>query len=192
MNGTRYTSASSLSGKPWFKSGGLRGSSLMGTNSLTNIVNTVEFKTRIIDSIMIPFMCQDWRKIEENMFLFGLFRDEIDRAVMKNPQADIYVYKDLITAVELAFEQQQEIACLEKQLYQGRDSASTMVVKLGTIRLKPELELCDLILGKPDYKKGEQHDTRIVEEVLSMMKTPRATFANISKYIKYKYGSNSL
>lgn len=156
---------------------------------MSNALDTSEFKTRMIDSVMIPFMSQDWRTIEENMFLFDLFRDEIDRAVLKNPQADICVYKDLITVVEIAFAQQQEIECLEKRLYDGRNDASTMVVKLGTIRLKPELELCDLILGKPDYKKGERHDATMVDEVLTMMKTPRATFANISKYIKYKYGS---
>jgi hypothetical protein len=175
----------SLSGKLNFKNG-LKGSSF----AQTNMLNPVEFKTRIIDSIMIPFMSQDWRTIEENMFLFDLFREEIDAIVLRNPQADIYVYKDLITAVEIGFEQQQEIASLEKRLYCGRDDATTMIVKLGSIRLKPELELYDLILGKPDYKKGEKHDETITQEVLSLMKKPRATFANISKYIIHKYRSN--
>jgi hypothetical protein len=183
----RHVDSMSLSGKSNFKHG-LRGaSSIIASNH--SVLGAQEFKTRMIDSIMIPFMCQDWKIIEENMFLFDIFKEEIDREVMKNPYADIYVYKDLITAIEIAFSQQQEISCLEKRLYQGRDDASTMIVKLGGIRLKPELELCDLILGKPDYKNGERHDPNIVEEILTMMKTPRATFANISKYINYKYGS---
>lgn len=184
----RCSNAVSLSGKSGLRDVGLRGSSSSTQN--TGLDASDDFKTRMIDSVMIPFMSQDWRTIEENMFLFDLFRNEIDLIVLRNPRADIYVYKDLIAAVEMAFEQQQEIACLEKRLYEGREDAMTMVVKLGSIRLRPELELYDLILGKPDYKKGEKHDATVAEDIIKLMKTPRATFANISKYIKHKYRSN--
>lgn len=180
----RRSNSVSLSGKSVLRNVGLRGSSSSMQNVGTDISG---FKMRVIDSVMIPFMSQDWRTIEENMFLFDFFRDEIDVMILRNPQVDVYVYKDLIAAVEMAFEQQQEIACLEKRLYEGRDDATTMIVKLGSIRLKPELELCDLILGKPNYKNGEKHDAAMVEEVITLMKKPRATFANISKYIKHKY-----
>lgn len=176
----RYSNSASLSGKPSFKNG-LRGFSSSASSMCT--LNMIEFKTKMIDTIMIPFMSQDWRVLEENMFLMDLFREEIDR----NPNADICVYKDLIMAIETVFAQQQEISILEKRLYGGREDMTTMVVKLGGIRLKPELELCNLIWGTPDHKKGERHDANMVNDVSSLMKNPRATFANISKYIKHKY-----
>ena len=189
MNGSGISvNVMSLSGKQSLNNRGLKGISLVGVGSQTDILYSVGIKTRIIDSIMIPFMSQDWRTIEENMFLFDLFREEIDLIILRNPQADICVYKDLLSIVELAFEQYQEITCLEKKIYEGRDDVTTMVVKLGSMRLKPELELYNLILGEPDYKKGEKHSEIIVEEVAALMKKPRATFANISKYLKHKYG----
>ena len=180
MNG-RCSNSQSLSGKPSYKNG-LRGGCVMATQ-----LDAPEFKMKMIDAVMIPFMSQDWRVLEENLFLMDIFRDEIDRIAMRNPCADICVYKDLIMAVEVAFEQQQEIKCLETRLYEGRDDATTMVIKMGAIRLKPELEMCDLIMGKPNYKNGAQHDKAMLDEVIVLMKRPRATFANISKYIKSKY-----
>lgn len=182
----RYV-ATSLSGKS-AGANGLRGSSLNEYVSRgTATVGLIGIKTRVIDAIIIPFMSQNWKTLEENMFLIEVIKEEIDEILSRNPQEDITIYKDLMSVIELSFLQQQEITSLEKRLYEGRNDVITMVVKLDSIRMKPELELYDLILGKPDYKRSAIYDATIVEEILRLMKIPRATFSNISSFIKNKY-----
>jgi hypothetical protein len=179
----------SLSGKQSSKHG------LRGTTTFihSNVAPGIpEFKMRMIDAIIIPFMSQNWKTLEENLFMMEVFKEQIDEMLMRDPFAEITIYKDLISVIEIAFLQQNEIMHLEKRLYEGREDVSTLVIKLDAMRLKPELELYDLILGKPDYKRGMTHDATIVSEINALMKTRRATFSNISKYIKHKFVSNYL
>lgn len=180
----------SLSGKG---GGGGMGISLRGRPSLpfgpaeiTTIAIT-EVKSRVIDSIIIPYMSQNWRCLEENMFLIELFRDEIDEIIARAPNSDMMIYKDLISVIEVSFMQQMEITYLEKRLYAGEDAAATLVVKLDSIRMKPEMELYDLILGKPDLKKGCNYENAILTEITRLMKDRRANYANIRQYILHKY-----
>jgi len=133
-------------------------------------------------------MSNDWNTLEENLFMMEVFKEQIDEMLLRDPFAEVIIYKDLISVIEIAFMQQQEITHLEKRLYEGHgDASATMVVKLDAMRLRPELELYDLILGKPDYKRAEIYDATIVKEITELMKMRRATFANISKCIKQKY-----
>lgn len=179
----------SLSGKP--NKGRVNG--LAGTNNTYAAFNAgiVEIKTRIIDAVILPYMSQNWKTMEENLFLLDIFRRDIDAYAIRHPSADICVYKDLIGIIESSFTQQMEINELEKRLYENQGDASALVVKLDTIRLKPELELYNLILGKPDYTKGGTYDDTIVQDIARMMKTPRASFSNIKKYIHYHYHCSS-
>lgn len=178
----------SLSGKTGFSGVSLRGrpGPSFGSAEITGIA-IAEVKTRVIDSIIIPYMSQNWRCLEENMFLIELFRDEIDEIVARAPSSDMMIYKDLISVIEVSFMQQLEITYLEKRLYSGEEAAATLVVKLDAIRMKPEMELYDLILGKPDLKKGCTYETDILNEIARLMKDRRANYANIRKYILHKY-----
>lgn len=180
----------SLSGKG---GGGGMGISLRGRPSLSfgpaeiTTIAITEVKSRVIDSIIIPYMSQNWRCLEENMFLIELFRDEIDEIIARAPNSDMMIYKDLISVIEVSFMQQMEITYLEKRLYAGEDAAATLVVKLDSIRMKPEMELYDLILGKPDLKKGCNYENAILTEIARLMKDRRANYANIRQYILHKY-----
>lgn len=179
----------SLSGK----GSGVGGISLRGRPSLSfgsaeiTTIAITEVKSRVIDSIIIPYMSQNWRCLEENMFLIELFRDEIDEIIARAPNSDMMIYKDLISVIEVSFMQQMEITYLEKRLYAGEDAAATLVVKLDSIRMKPEMELYDLILGKPDLKKGCNYENAILTEIARLMKDRRANYANIRQYILHKY-----
>lgn len=189
-NGVRRVVGVSMSGKM----GSMNGLSLRGrtdtpfgsSNAMIDVATT-EIKTRVIDAIIIPYMSQNWKCLEENMFLLEMFNNEIDQIIARAPNADMMIYKDLIGVIEVSFMQQLEITYLEKRLYAGEDAAATLVVKLDAIRMKPEMELYDLILGKPDQKKGCAYEDAILTEIAQLMKNRRANFANIRQYVLYKY-----
>jgi hypothetical protein len=188
--GRRCFGGVSMSGK----TSGVHGVSLRGrvdspfgsANAIIDLATT-EIKTRVIDAIIIPYMSQNWKCLEENMFLLEMFNNEIDQIIARSPNTDMMIYKDLIGVIEVSFMQQIEITYLEKRLYAGEDAAATLVVKLDAVRMKPEMELYDLILGKPDQKKGCSYEDAILTEIERLMKHKRATFANIRQYILYKY-----
>lgn len=188
--GRRCGGGVSMSGKAGRTSGvSLRGRTDSQFSSAGEIIDiaTTEIKTRVIDAIIIPYMSQNWKCLEENMFLLEMFKNEIDQIIARASNSDMMIYKDLISVIEVSFMQQMEITYLEKRLYAGEDAAATLVVKLDAIRMKPEMELYDLILGKPDRKKGCSYDDAILVEIEKLMKHRRANFANIRQYILYKY-----
>ena len=189
-NGGRRVGGVSMTGK----TRGANGISLRGrvdtlSGSVAEIIDiaTTEIKTRVIDAIIIPYMSQNWKCLEENMFLLEIFKNEIDHIIARGPNTDMMIYKDLICVIEVSFMQQMEITYLEKRLYAGEDAAATLVVKLDAIRMKPELELYDLILGKPDQKNGCAYEDAILTEIAQLMKNKRANFANIRRCVLYKY-----
>jgi|LakMenEpi03Aug12_release.lakeMendotaPanAssembly.Ray.scaffolds.fasta_scaffold756216_1 hypothetical protein len=186
--GRRCGGGVSLSGKQVAHGVSLRGRSDLsyGSAEITSIA-IAEIKTRVIDTIIIPYMSQNWRCLEENMFLLELFRSEIDEVIARAPHSDMMIYKDLISVIEVSFMQQMEITYLEKKLYACEDAAATLVVKFDAIRMKPEMELYDLILGKPDLKKGCAYEDAVLTEIAQLMKNRRANYANIRQYILHKY-----
>ena len=58
-----------------------------------------------------------------------------------------------------------------------------MSVRVPRIRLKPEMELYNLIIGKPD---GTMYDKEILKYIGELLKTEYITFREIEEKLKKK------
>jgi hypothetical protein len=64
---------------------------------------------------------------------------------------------------------------------------STLVFRTTMIRLKPELELYNLVFGRPNFKVGENYKTEIVNDIIILLKMDNVTFEQIKNFILNKY-----
>jgi hypothetical protein len=55
------------------------------------------------------------------------------------------------------------------------------------IRLKPEIELYNLILGTPKLKFGEKYNVDVLKDLEVLLKVDNITFEKIKNYIIAKY-----
>ena len=52
------------------------------------------------------------------------------------------------------------------------------------LRLKPEFELYNLIIGRPDFKSGKTYDQTMLNNIIILLKVENITFEQIKNKIK--------
>jgi hypothetical protein len=78
---------------------------------------------------------------------------------------------------------------LEKKLYGGTKDVSTLIYKTTMIRLKPEYEIYDVILGKPNRKFNEIYNDFIIKDIERMLTIENINFNQIKEIITNKYNT---
>ena len=94
----------------------------------------------------------------------------------------LLLYKELLSAFEIIVTQHNEISNFEKKLY---NDGNTFIFKTTIIRLKPEYEIYNLILGKPELIKD--YDKTILNKITRLLEIDNVTFDNIKNYILQNY-----
>jgi len=152
-------------------------------------VEILKIKSSIMKLIIIPFMSKNWKVLNENLVFFDNIKNKINTYIKhyRNCQfIDFQIYIELLDAFETAIFLHTEVINLEQQLY-GSDNMSTLVFRTAMVRLKPELELYNLIFGKPDFKSGNQYNNNIVNDIVTLFTVDNTTFDQIKKAIIHKY-----
>lgn len=146
-----------------------------------------KIKSTIMKLIIIPFMSKNWKVLEENLVFFDSIKKRLNNIIAHNKYVDLQIYQDMIIAFETAIFLHMEIINLEEKLYGCDTNLSTVVFRTTMIRLKPELELYNLVFGKPNLKSGEKYNQDIVNDIEILLKMDNVTFEQIKKYILDKY-----
>ena len=150
-------------------------------------IEVIKIKSTIMKFIIIPFMSKNWKVLVENLVFFDNIKSKLTNIIARNKCNDLQIYQDIIFAFETAIFLHMEITNLEEKLYGCDTNLSTLVFRTTMIRLKPEFELYNLVLGKPDFKSGEKYNTDIVNDILILLKMDNITFDQIKNYIVNKY-----
>jgi len=176
----------------------LSGSKNVNFNVLINQGNTqscgmklpieiIKIKSTIMKLIIIPFMSKNWKVLEENLVFFDNIKEKLTSIIAHNKCNDLQIYQDIVLAFETVVFLHMEITNLEEKLYGCNTNLSTLVFRTTMIRLKPELELYNLVFGTPNFKSGEKYNTNIVNDIIILLKMDNVTFDQIKNYILNKY-----
>ena len=162
---------------------------LKGYNSLSNEMplEIKNIKITIMNLIIIPFLAKQWKKLEENICFIDNLTKKINLYLsLYDSNEYLLLYKDLLIAFEIAVLQHIEITNLEKYFKnEDEKTVSTIVFKTTLIRLRPEYEIYNLIVGKPIY--GEKYNIHILNDILKLLDLNDINFENIKKYLTNKY-----
>jgi len=150
-------------------------------------IEVIKFKATIMKLIIIPFMSKNWNILEENLVFVDNIKINLNRLISRFKYAGLDMYKDLIDAFETVIFLHIENTNLEEKLYGSDCNTTTLVFRTVMIRLKPELELYNLVFGKPNLRSGESYNTTIISDIEILLKMNNVTFDQIKKYLINKY-----
>lgn len=178
-----------LSGKNKINEITLKGKSCYASfNSIS--LDFQKLKGEINSFYIVPLATKQWRILHENMFFLSKFKKKL--AKFKDESTSFYL--DVFTMLELLSEEHKQVEDLEKRLnsiLSTRDQFFTMVYKTKRIKLLPEYEIYDSILGKPSREKGQQYKDEIINLIKSLLERERITFDIIKSKVLSELGSNS-
>lgn len=174
---------SSLTGKISTKN------SLLGKNEckLFPSQDLKKIKINLINNIILPLVSKKWNTLKENTFALESIKKKLDNYYKLFKNEDILLYLQIVNAFESVISEHDQLDELEKQTYGSKNNVSTMVFKTALIKLKPEYELYNLILGKPDKKLNSTYNENIINEIQRLIANDNVTFQKIKDYILSKY-----
>lgn len=162
---------------------------LSGKNSfIENIPLEVKsLKIKIMNSIIIPLVSRQWKTLYENIFLINTFKKSIQFYYNNYKLEELIIYRDLLDILEILIGEHIQLENMEKQMYGRSENLTQMVYKTTMIRLKPEYEVYDNIIGKPKREKNESYNEIIIKDIQLLLKNENITFNKIKDIISNKY-----
>lgn len=153
----------------------------------------LNIKTQIMTIILFPIISQQWTVVMENRFIISIIKDKIEKMYNKyykmyriiNPQhvvlKDVAFYRDVITLAEAIIIEHDDVTDLERKLYGKRSDVGTLVFRTKMIKLKPEYEVYNLVIGRPG--KGECYNEKTIHYIKELVEQENITFDKIRKQI---------
>lgn len=175
----------SLSGSNSYNHNNLTGRGLSVEKSIPSDIKKI--KTLILNNLLIPLISKQWDVLNENLFCLEKAKKKIDYYYDTYKLDDLIIYKEIIRAFEYIISEHQQLTDLEKKMYGSTKDFSTLIYKTTMIRLKPEYEIYDLVIGKPDRKTNEKYNDIIIKDIEKLLKYDTINFNKIREIITAKY-----
>lgn len=168
----------SLAGKPNYTTHVLGGNNIINNNNyIPNEISKLQIS--IMNTIIIPFNSKNWKVLEENLVFIDIIKEKLLSFETKYPNIDLQMYADLVEAYESTIYLHMEVINLEKQVYGLCNDSANILIKTVMLRLKPELELYNLIIGRPRLNLGETYNKTIINNILLLLQIENITFEQI-------------
>ena len=168
----------SLSGKKNVNLHSLSGLNINNNKLLTELKM---LKINILNNLIIPLISNKWDILHENICLLDNIKEKIQ---CYDNREDLIIYKEIIKAIEVIYLEHKQLEKLEQQVY-GSENVSTMYYKTSLIKLKPEYEIYNVIIGKPNKK--EKYNDLIISDIKLLLKNNNIVFNTIREFIINKY-----
>jgi len=147
-------------------------------------------KIYIMNHIIFPLVSRQWKKLQENLYCLDNIKKKIDTFYHYYKNDDLFIYREIINALEVILSEHMQLEELEKSVYGTSKDLSTMIYKTALIKLKPEYEIYDIIFGRPLRSKSEEYKQFIIEEIQKLLMVHDITFDKIRIYLTNKYNLN--
>lgn len=149
-----------------------------------------KLKIRILDMFILPLLSKQWTKIQDNRFLLDSFKEKIDYYYKSYKVEELLLYKDLLSVFEILSDQQIQLEEVEKKLHSNETSKNqvmSLIYRTTMIKIKPEYELYNAILGRPSREKNEMYKEPIIKDIQKCMIMENISFQKMKEIITNKY-----
>ena len=152
-----------------------------------------KIKITIFNTYILPFLSKKWSYIRDNLFLLDQLKDKIDFYYKCFKLDELLVYKDMLYILDIFMQQYIQLEDMEKKLYGVSSSSGTkdqiisMVYRTTMIKLKPEYELYNAILGVPNRHENKMYKEDVIKDIQRYMIVENVDFQKIKEYITNKY-----
>ena len=117
---------------------------------------------RVFDDFVVPLVNEDMDTLRKNLALLLFYREQLEKT------SDKSYFTDLIDFVSKGFELLEEVDDLQKRI-NGEDAFGQLYVRTARIRLMPEYEIYNAILGAPRIRKGERYNMEVIGKIKKLL-----------------------
>jgi hypothetical protein len=148
----------------------------------------IDLQNSIINNIIIPLAASQWKIVNENLFLIAIMIPQLKGYIVKYNLPSLQMYVDILTVYNNVLNEHKQLLDLEAKTYgSNTETGFNIVYKLQMIKLKPEYDLYNLILGAPNYSNNEDYNPLIIEDIKSIMTYKNVTFEMVKMIITNKW-----
>lgn len=134
-------------------------------------------KTEIYNNFLFPLLSKQWQTLYENLFFVPKFKKKIQG------KSSFEAYDTFLSFLDVLAEEHKELESMEKKLQMlskaSNNQVLSMIYKTKKIKLLPQYEIYDMILGKPLREKGEIYDKDKLSLIVSLLQKDSITFPEI-------------
>jgi len=144
----------------------------------------IKIKRIIFDRYITPVLSKNWDVLKKNLFQINTILNKLDIYYENTKDETLLVYKYMLEVIKNTINTTEELNTLEDRLFDTGKDVAKINFKLPRIRLRPEMELYNLIIGKPDKNLYDKHILAYISELLKIEYIP---FNEIEEKVKIKY-----
>lgn len=144
-----------------------------------------KIKDKIIQNYLIPLFSKQWNTLKENIFFIDEIQNKINYYYGIYKLNELLVYVELLKVLKILIDNQKLLESYNESVNGKRDpnEVTSMVFKTSMIRLLPEYEIYDSILGKPNRDLNEKYNEKIIKHIKTLLTHDDITYNKIKKYI---------
>jgi hypothetical protein len=175
----------SLSGKIELNILNLKGSCLFQKQPA--IIKIKNIKEKIMENYIIPLFSKQWETLNENVYFIENIQKKLNSYYNTYKLEELSVYNELLQVVKLFIDNYQKIENYEKHKNTNTQTKEvmSMIFKTIKIRLLPEYEIYDNILGKPDKQLNQKYDESILSTIKEFLGKENCTYSEIKEYLEH-------
>lgn len=149
------------------------------------MVKIKKIKDRILQNYLIPLFSNQWNILKENAFLMEEILKKINYYYDIYKVSELLVYIELLKVLKILIENQKLLEEYDGNVSGKRDPNEiiSMVFKTSRIRLLPEYEIYDSIIGKPQREFNEKYDINVINQIKNFLTYEDVTYNQIKESI---------
>ena len=151
-----------------------------------------KLKEKILSSYLIPLYTKQWTKLNQNLFFCERIKKKMNNLYNIYKSEDLKAYLDIIKVIEILYDKfkNAENEGGNINIINGKKSELvSMVYRTSMIKLLPEYEIYDSILGKPRRELKEKYDEEVISTIKRLLLMDEMDYNGIKKYIEKIYSN---
>jgi hypothetical protein len=146
-------------------------------------------KQYILTNYIIPLYSEQWHIINNNKLLIDETINQTNLYYKLYKLDDLAIFLELLKTFKILIDKNDMLNDFnlkdKSKTEYDKNSIISMVYKTTKIRILPEYELYNSILGKP--AKQSPYNEEIINDIKTLMTRPNITYDAINEYVHKKY-----
>jgi hypothetical protein len=151
-----------------------------------------KLKDKILNHYLIPLYTKQWSRLNQNLFLCERIKKKMINYYNTYKSEELKAYIDILKVIEILFDKFKNA---EKEggsvnIINGKKSElASIVYKTSMIKLLPEYEVYDSILGKPKKELKEKYNEIVINDIKKLLLLDDIDYDGIKIYIEKNHSS---
>lgn len=144
----------------------------------------IKYKKYMFDRFINPILSKRWDLLRQNSFQINRFIEKAKYYYNLTNDDNILLYEHMLQIVKLSLDNNDELNRLEENLFGNNNSVAQLSIKIPRIRLSPQYELYNMIIGKPVNNK---YDDTIINHINNLLRKEYISYEQIEKEVLTSY-----